>query len=67
MMIKQHCLVSQPDNVIIFMSHADNVIIFMSHADIYRSNGPENKLTYHAHVLISLYGEYTGTYLARYG
>ena len=36
--------------------------IFMSHADICRSNGPENKLTYHAHVLISLYGEYTGTY-----
>jgi len=35
---------------------------FMSHADICRSNGPENKLTYHAHVLISLYGEYTGTY-----
>ena len=36
--------------------------IFMSHADIIlcRSNRPENKLT------ISLYGEYTGTYLARY-
>ena len=56
---KKPCLVSHAD----VCNCSD---MFLSHADIClvpRSNGPENKLTYHTHVLISLHGEYTGIYL----